>query len=75
MNITPEEKKRVKKMLFVNLIVADLITMSGLLIYFLAGHKFEIVGFCMTILGIIWMLMTITKFIKLRRFIASNKNS
>ena len=75
MNITPEEEKRDKRTLFINLIFADLVTGLGLLIYFLAGHKFEMVGFFVTLLGSIWMIMTISKFFKLKKVLASNKNS
>jgi hypothetical protein len=72
MNITQGEEKRIKKTIFTNLIFADVVTAIGLLIYFLAGHSFEIVGFFVTLIGVIWMIMTIAKFIKFKRFMIIN---
>ena len=72
MQIPEEEIKRVKKTLILNLVVADVVIITGLLIYFKAGHKFEMVGFYATVLGMVWILMTAWKLFKFNKFLREN---
>ena len=73
MKISPEEIKRVRKTLLLNLVAADAAIVTGLMIWFFGGHKVEMTGFFIVILGAIWALMSVSKIFKFRRFLAENR--
>ena len=73
MQIPPGEIKKIKKLLLLNLIAADAVLLAGVLVNYFGAHKFQIPGFLLMILGIVWTVMTVSKMIKFKRFLSSQK--
>lgn len=72
--IPPEEIKKVRKTLLLNLVVGDLVILLGLLINWQGIHQWEVPSILLIVLGCIWVVMTVSKMIKFRRFLATNKH-
>lgn len=70
--ISPDEIRKVKKTLLLNLVVADLAVVAGLLVNQLGGHQWQTLSIALIALGAVWVLLTVSKIIRFRRFLSAN---
>lgn len=78
MKISEQEIKKVRKTLLLNLVVADLVLLAGLLLNWqdgpvYIGHKWQIISFALIVLGGVWVVMTVSRMIRLRKFLSDQR--
>lgn len=71
--ISPESVKKARKMLLLNLVLADLALLGGLFMSWQGGKEWRTPAIALIVLGIAWAVLSVRMMMKLRRFLASNK--